>query len=286
MVAVEKRYALVTGASSGIGKDLSIELASRGIQVYACARRMDRLADLEQYGIEIIQLDVTNAQEVSRVRELIASKTNGKLDILFNNAGIGCTSPAIEIANKDMRSCFEVNFFAAVNMTKEFSPLLINSKGCVAFTGSVAADVPLPWGSIYGASKAALKHYCKILTLEMRPFDVRVLHFSTGAVDTEIFEKFQSLPESSRYYCDATNNSLQILGDQKRMDSKKYAAKVVNDILNGTGSGQIYRGAGATTAYFLGLLPMPILNFVVTKVFKFDEVCKALKEKAKARFVE
>ncbi|ODV95725.1 hypothetical protein PACTADRAFT_49188 [Pachysolen tannophilus NRRL Y-2460] len=171
-------------------------------------------------------------------------------------------------------------------MTKEFSQLLINSKGCISFTGSVASILPVPWNAIYGASKAALKHYCEILSLEMRPFNVKVLNFITGGVDTEIFELFKPIPESSRYYSEATEKSLHSLNDAHKMDSKTYAKKVVNDILHTNRSREVPRGAGATAGYLLSLLPISIVSFLFIKVFKLDGVFEAIRQKAKARFVE
>lgn len=81
------KYALVTGASSGIGYATAIELAKRGFKVYAGARRVAKMKPLKDYGIVPVELDVASLESIKRLRDFISDETGGRLDILFNNAG-------------------------------------------------------------------------------------------------------------------------------------------------------------------------------------------------------
>lgn len=228
-----KKIALVTGASSGIGYASSIELAKRGYKVYAGARRLEQMKPLEEYGITLIQLDVTSTESIRKAKELIESETD-RLDVLFNNAGVPCGAPAIEVSDKDFEKCYEVNLYGPIRLTREFSSLVIKAKGVFAYTSSTAGLLPFPFGSIYSSSKAALTAYVSTLALEVKPFGAKVLDFISGGVKTEILD-IPSVPlkADSVYIVDGVNlfeKSRAGLDTLGAMPVSKYAVKVVNDI--------------------------------------------------------
>ncbi|ODV94194.1 hypothetical protein PACTADRAFT_51073 [Pachysolen tannophilus NRRL Y-2460] len=286
----EQKYALVTGASSGIGKAVSIELAQRGFKVFACARNFENMKDLVEYGIEPISLDVTNAEKVLEVRDLISNKTGGKLDLLYNNAGASCTMPAIDVDDDSVYKCFAVNFFAPIRMTREFAPLLIKAKGCVAFTGSLAGIAPFPWGSIYSASKAAIHQYCSVLHLELQPFGVKVLNIVTGGVHTNIADK-RALPATSHYYLPET---LEAFEERKKMSDKNhpmepdvFARKVVDDMLSKSDPLNVYRGTKATyVSTVVAWLPRSIIEFAFRIKFKLNPVFEAIRRRSTKEHIE
>ena len=194
-----QKTALVTGASSGIGHATVIELANRGYKVFAAARRLEPMKDLEsEHGAVILKVDVLSPESVLEAKKILSKETDGYLDILFNNAGQSCTYPAIDCKDEWFKQCYEVNVFGQMRVTRELAPLVINAKGVIAFTGSVAALIPLPFNSIYSSSKAAIHLYASILNLEMKPFGVEVINIVTGSVKTS-FGDDGSLPENSYY---------------------------------------------------------------------------------------
>ena len=167
MGSQRQKVALVTGASSGIGLATAIELAKRGYKVFACARRLEPMADLrDKHGVIIFKMDVSDLDSVKNAKKFIEDKTGGKyLDILFNNAGQSCTFPAIDVRDEDFKQCFEVNVFGPMRTVRELAPLVINAKGVIAFTGSVSGVIPFPLSCTYSATEAAIHQYAATLSL-------------------------------------------------------------------------------------------------------------------------
>lgn len=285
--------ALVTGASSGIGYAISIELAKRGFKVYAGARRMAQLQKLKDYKIIPIELDITSLESVQGARDIIALD-NDHLDVLFNNAGVIGDGPAMEVSDKDVQYCMEVNFNSQVRVTREFSPLVMKSKGVIAFTGSTAGRVILPFGSVYSASKAALCAYANTLAFEVEPFGVKVVNFITGGVKTSMTVESSkpSLPSGSAYIVngvDLLRLSRDNLDPSSLMEAETYATKVVDDIeyalkgksfLPGNYFVSFRGGASTTVKILTDYFPRALCAFLFLNLFKLKEPFKEIQRKA------
>lgn len=281
------RVAVVTGASSGIGYEVTKELASKGFKVYACARRTAPIEPLVgTFGDLVVahHLDIADINEVKKFKDFLGEELpEGKLDILYNNAGQSCTFPALDVSNDVMEQCFKVNVFGHVNMTRELSTYLINGKGTVIFTGSIAGFTALPFGSIYSATKAAIHEYARVLHLEMKPFGVRVINAVTGGVHTDIADK-RDLPEDSIYRfpegLEAFRTRQTMARDNHPMPADVYAKKVVSDLLSTRDPVDIYRGKMATFLSYVNIfVPYCVLEWIFAKKFKLDKVAVALKKK-------
>ncbi|KAI9749601.1 MAG: hypothetical protein M1815_002388 [Lichina confinis] len=134
----------------GIGHALAREYHSRGFHVFATARNIDVLADLQELGLETLSLDVTLQESVNDAKDQVEKRTGGKLDCLINNAGRGYTMPATDVDFQEVYATFEANFFGVMRMCQTFAPLLIDAKGAIIQIGSVAAVMPYVFGySIY-----------------------------------------------------------------------------------------------------------------------------------------
>jgi short-subunit dehydrogenase len=188
------RRALVTGASSGIGRALSIELARRGADIVLLARREDRLAEV---AAEICRLgrravpvvgDVTDP--AARRRALDSSRGElGGLDILVNNAGIGAHGRFADADPARLRPIFEVNFFAPVELIREAVPLLRDGRqSIVVNVGSILGLRGAPHKSEYSASKFALHGFSEAIRPELAQLGIDVLVVAAGPTDTEHFE--------------------------------------------------------------------------------------------------
>lgn len=160
------RTALITGCSSGIGKALAIEFASRGIRVIATARKAESLQELSATSnITVLPLDVCDDTSIQQLHDKVVDITNGRLAFLINNAGAHYAAPAIELEFDQVQKIFETNVFGVMKMCSKFSKMLISSRGTIVQIGSVTRDVPVVWQSSYNASKAALSQYSKTLRL-------------------------------------------------------------------------------------------------------------------------
>lgn len=278
-----EKYALVTGASSGIGKATAKELNKRGYTVFACARRVEQMDDLVSLGIQPLLLDITDKDNVQQVKKIIVQKTGNNLDLLYNNAGQSCTMPASDVTDEMILQCFEVNVIAQMRMTREFLPLLINSKGVVLFTGSLAGVAPFPFGSVYGSTKLAIHQYAHGLHLELKPLGVKVVNVITGGVNTDIADK-RPLPLDSLYacpemtYCFAARQSMAV--KNKPMSLEKFAYGVVNDLLSSNPPLNIYHGTKSwLVPFFINWFPNWVVELVFERFFKLTPVFNFLKSK-------
>ena len=107
------KVALVTGASSGMGKEFARRLNAQGYKVYGAARRLEKMEELKKLGIVPVKMDITDQKDIDAVSDKILSE-EGRLDVLINNAGFGLYGSVEEISLADARYQFEVNFFGLV----------------------------------------------------------------------------------------------------------------------------------------------------------------------------
>ncbi len=192
---------LITGASSGIGEELALQLAQSGAQLTLAARRTDRLENLAQriagQGTEAtgktqrntrpiaVECDVTRDGDLERA--VAASvRAFGKLDIAFANAGFGIVAPLKKLTLEDYRRQFETNVFGVLRTIYAALPELEKTKGNLAIIGSVSGWVATPGASPYSMSKFALRALANAITTELRPNGITVTLLSPGFVASEI----------------------------------------------------------------------------------------------------
>ncbi|KAK3670163.1 NADPH-dependent 1-acyl dihydroxyacetone phosphate reductase [Recurvomyces mirabilis] len=147
---------------------------------------MSKMKVLESSGIECLQLDVANADSITKVIQFLERACLGKLDILVNNAGLWLETPALDIEMSMIKAMFEVNVFGPMEMVRQCTPLLFKAKGSIVNISSILAIMPYPMTSAYNASKAALAQYSETLRLELEPLDIRVLTIMSGQVSNNL----------------------------------------------------------------------------------------------------
>jgi len=185
---MSKKIILVTGASSGIGRDVAIKLAKQGHEVYGGARRIDKLKELEKFGVHPMNLDVTDTESAKHVVDSILSKHH-RIDILFNNAGFGLYGAIETIPLDKVREQFEVNVFGLANMIKLVLPSMrLNKKGTIINTSSVGGKISTPLASWYHASKFAVEGLSDTLRLELKEFNIDVVLIEPGLIATNFYD--------------------------------------------------------------------------------------------------
>lgn len=174
------RIAVVTGASSGIGRCTAAALRDMGCKVYDLSRRNIPLEKVTH-----IKTDITDEnQVVSAVKEIIANE--GRIDILVNCAGFGISGAVEFTTTEEAKKQFEVNFFGAVTVTRTVLPYMREQKnGRIVNISSVAAVAHIPFQTYYSASKAAMESYTCCLDNEVKPFGIRVTAVAPGDICTE-----------------------------------------------------------------------------------------------------
>ena len=165
------RTALVTGASSGIGRAIAAHLAGQGLTVYGTSRNPDAIPEGERVpGVRYVPLEVTDAQSVRA-----CAKLTGPVDILVNNAGQSQLGPVEEIDEAAIEQLFAVNVFGPIRVTREYLPGMRDAGGgSVINIGSLVAEFPVPFQGIYAGTKAAVRGFSASLRLELAPFGISV----------------------------------------------------------------------------------------------------------------
>jgi len=186
--------AIITGASSGMGREMALELARQGASVVVTARREDRLRKLaeriraEGGRIETVAGDVTDVETRHAVLDAARSSFGG-LDILINNAGIGATGLFEQADPQRVRRIMEVNFFALVEMTREALPVLKEGVDpIVVNVSSILGHRGVPHNSEYSASKFAVHGFSESIRAEFTAHEIDVLVVSPGTTETEFFD--------------------------------------------------------------------------------------------------
>jgi len=181
----DQKIALVTGASSGMGKAFAKALLAEGMLVYAVARRVEQMADLAQLGAIALQMDISSETAVQAVAQRINEQHAG-VDILINNAGYGLYGAMEDITLDEARALFEVNLFGMARLTQLLLPAMRNKRaGRIINISSMGGKIYSPLGSWYHASKHALEGWSDCLRLELRAFNIDVVIIEPGLIATE-----------------------------------------------------------------------------------------------------
>ena len=207
MADVGGQRALVTGASSGIGKAIAFELARKGARVVIASRRFEVLETVvkeikDTFPEAVIPLaidcDVTNGKDVRKVIDLCTEHYGG-VDILINNAGIGVYGEFERTSLEDVLSMMEVNFFGPVRFILEVLPMMREAKkGRIVNISSVAAKYGVPYLGAYSASKAALAALGQSLQAELAGSGISILTVYPGYTQTDFFKKEKNVGGADR----------------------------------------------------------------------------------------
>jgi NAD(P)-dependent dehydrogenase (short-subunit alcohol dehydrogenase family) len=165
--------ALVTGASSGIGRSAALALVEAGFEVVGTSRDASRVVGLD--GVNFVDLDVARDESVNSAVEQVVARF-GRIDVVVNNAGIGSAGAAEELSVTQSQRVFDVNVFGVIRMTKAVLPhMRAQGSGRIINISSVLGFVPAPYMAAYAASKHAIEGYSESVDHEVREYGVRVL---------------------------------------------------------------------------------------------------------------
>ena len=183
--ATDRRVALVTGASSGIGQATALRLHEAGFVVYGVARRTDRMQDLREHGIKTLAMDVTDEESAALgVKQIVAEA--GRIDVLVNNAGYGSYGAVEDVSLDEARHQFEVNLFGAARLIQLVLPAMRTRRsGTIINITSMGGKIYTPFGAWYHGTKFALEALSDCLRLETKPFGIDVVVIEPGGIRTE-----------------------------------------------------------------------------------------------------
>ncbi|QDU35341.1 putative oxidoreductase [Poriferisphaera corsica] len=185
MNASDQKTVLVTGASAGIGKATAKVLHEVGFNVYACARRVEKMDDLKAMGVKPIRMDVTDEGSMEEGIHQIEQEAGG-VDILVNNAGYGSYGAVEDVDMDEARRQFEVNVFGLARLSQLVLPHMREAGfGKIVNVTSVGGKIYSPMGGWYHATKHAVEGLSDCMRNEVKGFGVDVIVVEPGAIATE-----------------------------------------------------------------------------------------------------
>lgn len=181
--------ALITGASRGIGREITKRLALKGIKVIANYNKSEEQAQIlqkENNNIEIYKADVSKRKEVHDMVKYILNKY-GRIDILINNAGISENKMFTDVTDKDWNNIINTNLYSVFCVTQEvLNNMIHNKKGCIINISSIWGMVGASCETVYSVAKAGVNGMTKSLAKELGPSNIRVNAIAPGIIDTDM----------------------------------------------------------------------------------------------------
>lgn len=223
---MKPKVIVITGASSGIGKDAAKALIKQGHIVYALARRLDQMQDLKTLGGYPIAFDITQFNDIKQVVEQIISKEK-RIDVLWNNAGYGLYGAVEDIPIEEARKQFDVNLFGLAAITREVLPHMREANsGTIINTSSMGGKMYSPLGAWYHASKHAIEGFSDCLRLELKSFNIHVVILEPGIIVTEFGDIM--LNNVTRYSLNSVYKSLtaQLIKTIQRVYKQGWGSNV------------------------------------------------------------
>ena len=199
----EKKVAIITGSSTGIGFETSLSLARNGFKTYATMRNLEKAKSLteikhnENLPIDIIELDVNSNESVNQAIKKIIDQDD-RIDVLVNNAGYDVAGALEELTLTEFKAQFETNFFGVIRVIKEVVPIMRRQNhGTIVNVSSVGGKVGVPLNSAYIASKFALEGLSDSIRFELEGFGINIILVEPGVVRSNFFENVKMATNAS-----------------------------------------------------------------------------------------
>ena len=260
------KIVLITGGSSGIGKNAAEALLKSGCTVYEMSRRDCGAIE----GVHHIKGDVTDeAQAAAAVKEVVEKE--GRLDILINNAGFGISGAVEFTPPSEARRQFDVNFFGMVNMNRAALPVMrAQGGGRIICMSSVAAPIAIPFQAYYSASKAAVRTYCLALHEEVRPYGVEVCAIMPGDIATGFTAARAKSAEGDDVYGGRISRSVAVMEhDEQTGMTAEYAGNFVAKTALKKGHKPVVTMGGKYKlfVFLTRLMPTSLMTCLVGKIY-------------------
>jgi short-subunit dehydrogenase len=258
-----ERTALVTGASSGIGKATAAALAARGFRVLGTSRDPESLKPGQRAaGVEYVPLDLGDDASIESLAPVLAG-----VDVLINNAGESQSGPIEDLPGEALRRIFQVNVLGPVRLTQLALPgMRERGYGRVVMVGSMLASFPLAYRSSYVASKAAIKGFSNGARQELTPFGVWLTTVEPGSIATGISERRTKYIGADSPYREDFRRMLAALDRNERagITAEKVAATIVTAVEAARPKTRYAVGSNAPAVFALRrLLPSGVVEKIV-----------------------
>lgn len=240
---MKQKVVLITGASSGMGKETAVYLGTHGFKVYAGTRDPSSAVDLKneivknKLDIKIIKLDVSNNDSIKNAVNEIKNESEF-IDILINNAGYGLVSTVEDVSEEEMVNQFDINVFGIFRVCKAVIPLMREQKsGIIINVSSFLGKIGLPLLTFYNSSKYAVEGITDSLRYELESFNIRVHSVMPGFFNTKfarenLVTNLETFGENSPYAFLASSLAPRIVEEINSGNDASIVGKLMFDIIN------------------------------------------------------
>lgn len=268
-MASTQKVALVTGASTGIGKAAALALVEAGFKVIGTSRNASKVEPVS--GVQFVNLDVASDSSVEHaIAEVIHA--HGRIDVLVNNAGIGSSGAAEESSALQAQHLFDINVFGVIRLTNAILPIMrAQKKGRIVNLSSIVGIMPQPYMALYAATKHAVEGYSESLDHELREFGVRVTLVEPAWTSTS-FEANSVRPDRPLPVYAERRRAFEeyMIGAVKDGDDPATVAKVIVAAATAKNPKVRYAGSSRTTSVstMRRLVPVRMFDHQLRKLNK------------------
>ena len=258
----ELKTAVITGASSGIGRVIASKLRSYGYQVICVSRTRP---DIE--AADFFECDLSNEEKTKETAEKIAEKYE-KIDLVINNAGLGISGATELLPMESVRYVMEVDYFAPLVFTRELIPYIPRG-GKIVMISSACALFPLPYRGVYCSAKSALNMLSFGLRMELSSSGITVVSVCPGDIRTEFTKNRMKYTESNDRYGESVLASQNKIDNRehKRMNAEKAGAKIAKIAAKKKGAMYIIGGKYKLLYFLSKILPERLMLKATQSMF-------------------
>lgn len=276
------KYALVTGATSGLGKEIAIRLAESGWYVFACGRNENALSEIKgKTFAHPIEMDVVDQESINKAFEIVSKETN-HLDAIINFCGVQKMSSLIEGDVKIIEQSLDVNLMGMVRVNKTFFPLVKQCNGRIINCSSECGWMtPQPFNGSYTLSKYAVEAYNDSLRRELMFLDIPVIKVQPGSFKTAMHAKtldsFDKLMSSTKLYKDVLEKMKgMMIIELKMANSPDALIKAVMAAVSDRKPRQKYRVKNSPILGVIEVMPPTVVDSLYKKFLKSESVSKIM----------
>lgn len=266
-----EKVILITGASSGIGKETAKLFQAKNWKVAATMRKPEEHADLSRIAdIECFRLDVTDPDSISEAFAEVLEKF-GRVDVVVNNAGYGLLGPFEAASDEQIERQFQTNLFGLMNVCREAIPYFREQKrGTIVNISSLSGRSAIPFSSLYSATKYAVEGFSESLSYELEPFGIKVKLIEPGPINTDFYGRSEEIArkEGLNIYDEKLDAFMDFMrkGGKTAPDGSAVAQVIYNAVTDGSKRLR-YPINTKGVLFFRGALPEPIFRGLIKKIF-------------------